>query len=232
MCGRFTREFTWRQVHDFLNLKFPAAAEMKPSYNVAPTQDVLVCTAGDDRRRELRIMRWGLIPFWSKDAAKSYINARCETVGESSAFQQSFEKRRCLVPASGFYEWANSSRGKTPYYIQVVDQPIICFAGIWSPWRPEDDQKPIETVAIITTRSNTVIADIHDRMPVILDPRHFDRWLLDDQPDRRMFEPPPAARMRMHMVSTRVNSPRNNDERLTLPASDVGDQRQMFLNDR
>ncbi len=226
MCGRFTREFTWRQVHDFLNLKFPSAAEMKPSYNIAPTQDIPVCRA-DERSevgevvggRALRIMRWGLIPFWSKDASKSYINARSETVAQSRAFRQAFERRRCLIPASGFYEWAKTPEGKIPHYIRVKDEPIFCFAGIWEAWSGgggghggeggQAGDEPIETAAILTTDANAVVAPIHDRMPVIIEPSHFDEWLFSERPRTALFKPLAARKMHAFVVSTSVNNPRN-----------------------
>jgi putative SOS response-associated peptidase YedK len=221
MCGRFTREFTWRQVHDFLNLKFPSAPEMKPSFNIAPTQDIPVCCAGKKGDRELRIMRWGFLPFWSKDATKASINARSETVATSRMFKRSFEQRRCLIPASGFYEWQKAAGGKLPHYIKVRREPVICFAGIWDSWRGGDlagqGDESVQTVALLTTSANSLVARIHDRMPVILDPRHFDEWLFDKQPSANLFKPFPARRMMVVRVSKRVNSPRNNSRALIEP---------------
>lgn len=221
MCGRFTREFTWRQVHDFLEVTWPSIDEMAPAYNIAPTQQIPVCHLQGAGRRELSLMQWGFLPAWAGTDTRPVINARSETVAGSAMFRSAFKSRRCLVPASGFYEWKKPMQEhapKVPMYIRLINDPIFCFAGIWESSRPEGqtDREPVATVAILTTKPNQLMAGIHDRMPVIVPPNRFSAWLdadaqVDPQP---LFEPFPADQMEAYPVSRRVNSPRNDDASL------------------
>lgn len=253
MCGRFTREFTWRQVHEFLSLPLELLEQLggafTASYNVAPTQVSPVCRIGDGsdqaRRagtiagRGLVPMEWGLRPAWmdkpapaksgaaKPDAPKpalAPINARSETVATRPMFRQAFRHRRCIVPVSGFYEWKKAGDRKIPQYIRLRGEPIMGLAGLWEPRHTHGDtaSSSSATFTILTTRANEFMAPIHDRMPVILDPAMFEDWLTADEPDQRVFEPFSSDRMTAHAVSTRVNSPRNNDPSLVRPVEREG----------
>lgn len=211
MCGRYTRRYTWKQVHAFLDLKFPDVEEMAPSYNVAPSQAAPVCRA-EGGKRGLAPMQWGLIPAWSKDGKPGPINARCETAATNGLFRNAYHQRRCLVPADGFYEWKKAGNAKQPYFIHLLNDRIFCFAGLWERW--QDAGRAVESFTILTTRPNELVATIHDRMPVILRKEAFDVWLGADPAPADLFEPFPAEEMTCHPVSTRVNSPRNNDASL------------------
>lgn len=185
----------------------------EPRYNAAPTQRMPVVRVFDGKR-ELVLLRWGLIPSWAKDPkiGNSLINARGETVHEKPAFRSAFKARRCLVPADGFYEWRKLSGGsKQPYRITMADSSPFAFAGLWERWDKGDE--PLETFTIITTTANVLVAPIHDRMPVILDPADYDAWLesQDTTIPMALLQPYPAKRMSAYPVSTRVNSPRNDD---------------------
>ena len=255
MCGRFTREYTWRQLHELLSLtiEFPEhwrdAAAFAPSYNVAPTQDSPVCrVARDDGGgggresdvagppgREVVPMQWGLRPAWVDKPGLAPINARSETVATSPMFRQAFKKRRCLVPVSGFYEWKKDAGRKRPHYIRLRDEPVMCFAGLWE-YRSEgsngsangaknggeEERAALLTFTILTTRPNALMQDIHDRMPVIVDPARFEEWLVADAPEASIFEPFPPDRMEAYEVSTRVNSPKNNVPGLVEPVGREG----------
>ena len=228
MCGRFTREFSWAQVRDFLDLRWPESGEIAPSWNVAPTQVSPVARlapggvhAGE---RELASMKWGLVPFWAKDPSigSRMINARAEGIEGKSAFRAAFARRRCVVPVSGFYEWkkvggaagAAGSRGKPvkqPYYITPVEWEILALAGLWESWDKGDG--PLETFTIITTRPNAMMAGLHDRMPVVLDREGVGAWLdprLGKDDALALLVPSPEGTLGCRMVGTGVNSPRND----------------------
>ncbi len=176
------------------------------------------------RGRGVSMMRWGLIPSWAKDASigARTVNARCETLSEKPAFRAAFKKRRCLVPISGFYEWkviegAAKGKAKQPYYITSSDGEPLVLAGLWESWRdPSADQaQSIESFTILTTSPNELMATFHDRMPVIIPREHFARWLDPANEDTAsladLFKPYPAELMMAMAVSTRVNSPKNDD---------------------
>src|SRR5207248_972265 len=168
MCGRYrlTRA-------DRLAEKFEAglAEELHPRYNIAPTQPVPVVRVSGSRR-VIASMRWGLIPNWAKDASMSQINARSETLLEKPAFKESFERRRCLIPADGFYEWTRSGRSKQPFHFGMRDDALFAFAGIWDSWKSREGLV-IQSCAILTTAPNELLSDVHDRMPVILSPENY-----------------------------------------------------------
>jgi putative SOS response-associated peptidase YedK len=217
MCGRYTREFTWREVHDFLDLKWPSDMEMRPSYNVAPTQPIAVSRLNKAGERELVMMGWGLVPRWSKDPAKGWINARSETVATTAAFREAYKRRRCVIPASGFYEWKSTEgKGKRPYYFRLANDPIFCFAGLWEGWGEEKDA--FESATILTTRPNQLMGGLHDRMPVILRRDSIVEWLTAEHPRPELVEPFPADEMLMHEVGKRINKPAADDPGLIAPA--------------
>lgn len=221
MCGRFTREYTWKEVHAFLSVLQSSAGEQLPlSYNVAPTQDSAIARLDAKGQREIVIARWGLIPHWADDPSigNRMINARAETLGSKPSFRTAYARRRCLVPISGFYEWQKVGGRKQPWYIHPSKSSIICLAGLWEHWGKGDE--PIDSFTIITTSANEAISALHERMPVILSPPQFDAWLnpqaTTDDLDA-LLAPAPNALLDAHPVSPRVNSPRHSDPSLTEP---------------
>jgi putative SOS response-associated peptidase YedK len=197
MCGRFTHRLTWEQVHGLYQLADPRQAELdlKPRYNAAPTDLLPVCRLNRGGQRDIAMLRWGLIPFWANDPKVGFksINARAETVATAPAFRDAFKRHRCLVPANGFYEWKKLAGGsKQPYLIQMRDGAPFSFAGLWDRW--SKGEAPIESFTIITGEPNSLVADLHDRMPVILDPADYDAWLTGSDPAalQRILQPFPA----------------------------------------
>ena len=224
MCGRFTREFTWREVHDFLDLKWPGGAELAPSWNVAPTQISPVARRAPEEagprsgERELALMRWGLVPFWAQEISigSKMINARAEGIEGKPAFRAAFKHRRCIVPVSGFYEWKKGEQGaKRPHYIYPAEGKILGLAGLWEQW--DHGNGPLETFTIITTTPNAMMARLHDRMPVILAREEFGRWL-DARTGKEdalgLLRPAPEGTLDCREVGTAVNSPAHDGREL------------------
>ncbi len=220
MCGRYTLTVSARVLADVFQA--PEIAGLKPRYNIAPTQPVLIVRASDTGDRVMTTVRWGLIPFWAKDEkiGARMINARGETAASKPAFRAAVKSRRCLVPADGFYEWMKTDAGKQPHLIRFTDRRPFAFAGLWETWRPTDGE-PIESCTIITTTPNELVAGIHDRMPVILSPSSYTEWLAPDQPNPSRLEqlliPFPPDEMEAFPVSTRVNKPVNDDANCIAP---------------
>lgn len=202
MCGRFTLKEPKKVKLKDLNLS--NLEDLIPRYNIAPTQPVLAVVERDSIR-EATFMQWGLIPFWSTEP-KGIINARTETIAEKPSFSESFQRRRCLIPADGFYEWERHGKISQPYYFQMRDEEPFTFAGIWDQWRSDD--RLIISCAIITTTANELLATIHTRMPVILRPELHDLWL-DEQSRstdlKDLLVPFAAEQMKSHAVSYEVN---------------------------
>ena len=173
-------------------------------------------------RREFALLRWGLVPFWAKDAKIGYstINARAEEAANKPAFREALRKRRCLIPADAFYEWARrDAKSKQPFAFALRSGEPFAFAGLWERWRPKDGQA-LETFTILTTDANEVLEPIHDRMPVILEPRNYNRWLEPAKAVRLpvdLLRPFPAEQMISWLVSERVGNVRNNDPELLAP---------------
>ncbi len=196
-------------------------AAFEPHYNVAPRMEVQVVSERDGART-LAPRRWGLVPSWAESPAigDRMINARAESIHEKAAFQRAFGRRRCLIPADGFYEWqAGSGAHKVPMYIYAADGAPLAFAGLWESWRDQEDPHAawMRTCTVITTTANATMRPIHDRMPVLLDPRDWDEWLGDDASETDLAEllrPAPDNVLAFHPVSTRVNSARNDDPAL------------------
>ncbi len=216
MCGRFANNLTWSQIHKLYRLTLPKAApNLRARYNIAPTQSVPVVRA-TGQGRELVELRWGLIPFWAKPDFKSYstINARSETLAQRPTFREPFKKRRCLVPVSGFYEWKKDGKAKQPYYITLAGQQPMTFAGLWDMWDGPDGL--IESFTIITTVANDFMAQVHNRMPVILDDSEWQTWLEADTPAKELDNllNPYGGDMEAWPVSTKVNSPKNQGAEL------------------
>src|SRR6266404_5366494 len=192
MCGRYTLRS--RGSAKFYGVPASELPFLAPRYNIAPTQDVPVIVERG-ASRELALFQWGLIPSWSKEP-KGFINARAETLEEKPSFSESFQRRRCLIVADGFYEWARSGRWKQPYYFQLNDERPFAFAGIWDGWR--SDKTSIESCAIITTTANEILSPIHTRMPCILNPESYDEWLSADariEHMRKLLVPYPPSEM-------------------------------------
>jgi putative SOS response-associated peptidase YedK len=213
MCGRFVQFSLFPILQKEFGLKFGEEMDLKPSWNLAPTQMVpVVVNEGGNR---LTTCRWGLIPPWSKEMAigSRMINARAETLAEKPSFKSSFKKHRCLVVADGFYEWKKTSTGKIPTYIHMMDDSPIGLAGLYSDWTSPDGEA-IRTCTIITTEPNKLIAPIHNRMPAIISPDNRDIWLDPDLQDpaalKPLLAPYPAGEMEAWEVSRAVNSPANN----------------------
>jgi putative SOS response-associated peptidase YedK len=225
MCGRYTLRVSPAELAEiFETLR---TIDWSPRYNIAPTQTVAAVRQSEQGDgRELALLRWGLIPSWAKDMkiGSSLINARADGVATKPSFRHAFKKKRCLIPADGFYEWqaVPGQKAKQPYLIGVRDTPVFVFAGLWERWT-DPEGKPVETSAIITTDANEAMAPVHNRMPVILDPADYDEWLDRDQQDaetlQRLLKPFPADRMQLTPVSTLVNSPRNEKPECVQPVT-------------
>ena len=217
MCGRFTLRAPTSAIVDHFAL-LGEVPLLTPRYNIAPTQPVAVVRL-DGRaaapRRELTALQWGLIPHWAKDPSigARMINARAETVAEKPAYKAAFRRRRCLVPADGFYEWRKDGNRKQPYFISLHDDRLFAFAGLWESWEGADHSH-IESCTLLTTEPNEVIRPIHDRMPVILSRNAYDLWLDPAVQDAARLTPllcPCLADvMQARAVGTLVNSPRND----------------------
>lgn len=226
MCGRFTLRTTPRDLVEIFQLLH--ALEMTPRYNVAPTQPVLAIRQVG-KFREPAFLRWGLVPSWSKDprSGPPLINARAETLATKPAFRSALRKRRCLIPADGFYEWKKGDgKTKQPFHIRMAKDGPFAFAGLWERWKGAD-APALESCTIVTTTTNSRLAELHDRMPAILRPEDYDRWLDSDFDDPALLQsllvPFPPDEMTFHPVSSLVNSARNDAPTcLECPANDPG----------
>ncbi len=214
MCGRYTLTLSGHTLAEAFELD--DVPPFTPRYNVAPTQTMPVVRRAEGGGRSCDLLRWGLVPFWADDPAigNRLINARAESAAQKPAFRAAFKHRRCLVPADGFFEWRREKGGKQPYLIRFGDGRMFALAGLWECWKPED-QDPLESYTILTTSPNRVVKPLHDRMPVILPPEHWNSWLglTGAAPPEleALLGPHPAEEMEAHPVSRRVNSPANDD---------------------
>ena len=228
MCGRFVSASPPDELARYFQVEQLAEQVLEPSYNVAPTSDVYVVLERGGARR-LDTFHWGLIPFWAKDrkVGQRMINARAEGIGEKGAYKRAFTKRRCIVPADGFFEWRREpgAKRKQPMFVQRVDEEPLAMAGLWELWKPketEDDPSTwVRSCTIITGDPNEVIAPIHDRMPVMLPPSAWDEWLDPDNDDLdtlgKLLVPAPVELLVARPVSLRVNDVRNDDPGLLDP---------------
>ncbi|MCK9397879.1 MAG: SOS response-associated peptidase [Methylobacter sp.] len=213
MCGRYNLIATGQQIMEHFRL--PSLPVHNPDYNIPPGQKILAVVQLEDGSNRAVNLHWGLIPSWSKDRAISsrLINARAETLTEKPSFKNAYRHRRCLIPATGFFEWHATEAGKQPYHIHRQDNALFAFAGVWEHW--EHDQEAVYSCAIITTAANDKMTPIHDRMPVIIMPDDYNSWL-----DKKTavieiadFLAADAYRtMMIKPISTRVNNPLHNDE--------------------
>ena len=225
MCGRFVQASSPALlVERFAVDEVVGAETFEAHYNLAPRMDALTIVEGDDVRR-LGPMRWGLVPSWAESPAVGdrLINARAETLVEKPAFKPAFERRRCIIPADGFYEWqAAPGPRKQPMYIHARDGSPLAFAGLWESWRDRTDPEApwIRTCVVITTDANAMMRPVHDRMPAMLATADWDQWLDREFTDGgallHVLCPAPDDLLAMHPVSTRVNGARNDDASLIL----------------
>lgn len=222
MCGRFTLTIDPETLQSRFHFSSETFQEHQPRFNIAPQQLVPVIIQRDGvRSREM--MRWGLIPFWAKDASigNKLINARAETLAEKPGFKHAFKRRRCLIMADGFYEWRKGGGGKkSPVRITLKSEQPFAFAGLWDAWQPAGGDK-ILSFTIITTEPNDLIEPIHHRMPVILRDEDEEAWLNPEMQDTNhmasFLKPYPAGEMRFYAVSDLVNSPMNDSRQCILP---------------
>ena len=225
MCGRFAlltdgeiliEQFEVTQGAELLWPDQPVAR-----YNIAPTQPVAaIRTTRDGSDKTWALFGWGLVPSWAKDPriGSRMINARSETAAEKPSFRAAFKRRRCLVPMDGFYEWQKVDGGKQPHYIHMRDQKPFAVAGLWEYWQGPEGSA-LETCTLLTTTPNSFMENLHNRMPVILDPADYDSWLFGDAPDvlQHLMRPYPAEPMTSYPVSRFVNSPRNDSPECIAP---------------
>jgi putative SOS response-associated peptidase YedK len=217
MCGRFARRSTREVLADWFGVDLEELPAFAPSYNIAPQSVQPVVRLGrDSGAREFALLRWGLVPFWAKEAKIGYstINARAEEVSSKPAFRDALRKRRCLVPADAFYEWERIDAKHTrPFAFALKNGGPYAFAGLWERWFPKEGEA-LETFTIVTTDANEVLEPIHDRMPVILEPKDYDRWLEPAGAERLpldLLRPFPAERMTAWPVSSLVGNVRNDE---------------------
>ena len=223
MCGRFTLIAPGEAIAELFDLtEIPSIV---PRYNIAPTQPIAaVRLSPSSGARELSYFHWGLIPRWAKDTkiGSRMINARSETAAEKPSFRTAFKYRRCLVPADGFYEWQKLNGGKQPVRIQMKSGDPFAIAGLWEHWISSDGSE-IESCILMTTEPNELLGVVHNRMPVLLHPDDFDRWLdtktYPGAEVQGLLRPFPADEMTFYPVSTHVNNPRNEDPLCIQPLS-------------
>ena len=206
MCGRFTQSYTWRELVELYRLTQPAL-NLRPRYNIAPTTAIDVVRLAETGP-ELVPMRWGLIPGWWKKSAKevpSTFNARAETAAEKPMFRSAFKRTRCIVPASGYYEWRKVEGGKQPYFISAANGAMLSIAGLWDEWRDPATSEMITSATLIVTAANDFTRLIHDRMPVFLGQHDHDAWLTG-KAGAELLRAAPNDLLRMWPVSKRVNA--------------------------
>lgn len=220
MCGRFRLS---SDVYELVELfAFGQRLNLEPRYNIAPTQPIAAVRLGEDGERELTMLRWGLVPFWSKDAKGAgfaTFNARAEGIEAKPAFREAYKRRRCLIPADGFYEWDKPPPGtpKQPYLIERADGRPFAFAGLWDRWKSPAGEV-VQSATIITTQANEKMAALHDRMPVILDAADHASWLDPARPEAGgLLRPCPADWLTLRPVSRELNNWRNEGAELVAP---------------
>ena len=226
MCGRFVQYNLLQAVQQIFNID-TISFEVIPNYNVAPTQDILAVIKHNNENK-LEKLHWGLVPFWAKDISigSRMINARAETVAVKPSFRTAFKKRRCLIPADGFYEWKGEKGKKQPYYVSNSSGEPFEFAGLWEIWTNKEnaEESVYKSCAIITTTAIGTIREIHHRMPVILDPKFHEKWLNAEIQDPIKLEiilkDGLIHDMKYYPVSKLVNSVKNNDPNCIKPTDE------------
>lgn len=208
MCSRYFLDADGNIIA--YTFRVPVHDRIRKRFNIAPTQKAPVIRVRDGSR-EVAMLRWGLVPFWAKDLAigNKMINARSEGVQSKPAFREAIKQRRCIVPATGFYEWKGDPGRKQPYAITLPDRPMFAFAGLWERWKPAEGE-PVETFTIVTTDANEAVAQVHDRMPVVLSKEDEDRWLSGEPGEARALLKPYEGAVKLRAVSKLVSNPRND----------------------
>lgn len=208
MCGRFTQFYTWAEIHAMYNLVPATPRNLQPRYNICPTQQVGVVTQDGDNLTYSE-MRWWLVPSWWKNDLKSVpatFNARAETIAIKPMFRSAFKRTRCLIPASGFFEWMEEDDKKVPVFISAKDQKPLTFAGLYDTWNDDRTGEQVQSCTIIVTSANTFMSTIHDRMPVILEEKDWKPWLAEPRQD--LLVPANENKLKSWRVSTNVNNSR------------------------
>jgi len=231
MCGRMTMRANPSDVARIFDAELGEVEaetlyELGPRYNVAPTQPIPVVVEREGGRA-VELHRWGLVPSWAKSAAAGarMINARAETIATSPAFRASFQRRRCVIPADGFYEWRREGTRKQPFLIHAPDDSLLAFAGVWAPWRDPGTGEWLLSAAVVTTAANATVGQLHNRMPVILSPDEWRLWADPDQRDTGLLEhlmrPADDDLLELRAVSTLVNNANNEGAALLVADGEV-----------
>lgn len=220
MCGRFAFYSPAEAAAELFGFETSVATE--PRYNIAPTQLVPAVRKGPTGRREFAMLRWGLVPSWAKDPSigNRMINARAESLTDKPAYRSAYEKRRCLILADGFYEWRKEGGGKSPYFISLANGQPFAFAGLWEAWTDRNAGESLQTTTIVTTAANEFLKNLHDRMPVVLQPDTAGAWLAGDMNILEAAASPP--RFQAWPVDTKVNNARNEGPELIVRSATDG----------
>jgi putative SOS response-associated peptidase YedK len=221
MCGRYVLSTTAEAVAE--HFVIDVSPPIPPRYNIAPTQQAPVLRVARSGAQELVLLRWGLVPFWAKDLAigQRQINARAESLATRPAYREALRRRRCLVPATGFYEWRRGPRRKQPYLCRLPSGGLFAFAGLWESWRSPEGEV-VQTFAIVTTDASDAIRALHDRMPVIVAVSDYEAWLHGDAVER-LLAGPSAAALVVEPVGLAVNNVRNDGPELVVPMEEDAD---------
>ena len=221
MCGRFTLHTPESKIREAFSLDHTEPLGLKPRYNITPSQQIPIIR-DTETSREMIMAQWGLVPNWSKEPKTKYstINARIESVAEKPTYRTPFKRRRCLIPADGFYEWKVVNGNKIPHHIRMKDSSVFAFAGLWDHW--EGEGQTLDSSTIIVMPSNEAMRPIHERMPAIIAPAHFDYWLdsriTDKQKIMQYLNSAPSIQLTAYPVSTWMNTPKHDDKRCIQPA--------------
>ncbi|MBD1831417.1 SOS response-associated peptidase [Cyanobacteria bacterium FACHB-472] len=218
MCGRFSQSKSAETIAQVFQVN--NVPPLTPRYNIAPTQQIqTILQNAEQSEREFKMLHWGLIPSWAKDSKMGarMINARAETVTEKPSFRAAFKQRRCLILADGFYEWQQQEKNKQPFYFRMNDEHPFAFAGLWEHWKSGDGEV-IDSCTILTTEPNDLMRPVHNRMPVIIEPKDYDLWLDTEVKKPELLQPLlrsySAEEMTAYPVSTKVNKPVNDSAEL------------------
>jgi putative SOS response-associated peptidase YedK len=228
MCGRFTQMMTWEELHSLYSIHDKDLSNLEPRYNISPTDPAWVVLRDEDGNVTSERMRWWLVPsFWKKKIKEvpATFNARCETVTTAPMFRQSYRTKRCVVPASGFYEWTGPKADRLPWYITSTNGLPLSIAGLWERWTDPETNEAIRSFTIITTDANTFMGKIHDRMPVILDEAGIQTWL--STADEALLRPAPENTLQAWRVDKKVNSNRYQEPDAVTPIADPTGQATM-----
>lgn len=224
MCGRFSCHDEFIKIVKSFGISKSSAAAIEsayhPSYNIAPTRNILVITADRAGNRHLKMCRWGFVPSWAKDSGRAMINAKAETIAEKPAFREAFNENRCIIVANSFFEWRKEGTAKLPINIRLKSGEMLGFAGLYSQWKSPEGEE-ICTCAIITTKANELLSAVHDRMPAILPPERYDEWLHPKEKDKLklldLLAPYASEPLEYYDVSLYVNKPEHDSPTLVEP---------------